>query len=152
MPATADSSDVLGFSMHLCSHITNFVSSGIVRTWRNDKFYRVSHNRNMARRGIPKGAVNWFLREWMDYLGVRQAQMIERTDWSKATASQLYTGKQDYSPKVVNEAAKALHVAPYELLMRPEDAMAIRRIRQEALRIVEGSKDVPPPASERKSA
>lgn len=63
--------------------------------------------------------------------------MIRRTDWSKATASQLYNNKQDYSPKVVNEAAKALNVAPYELLMKPETAMALRRLRQDALRVVE---------------
>jgi transcriptional regulator with XRE-family HTH domain len=73
----------------------------------------------------------------MDHLGVNQAEMVRRTDWSKATASQLYNNKQDYSPKVVNEAAKALNVAPYELLMRPETAAALRRLRQDALRVVE---------------
>jgi transcriptional regulator with XRE-family HTH domain len=73
----------------------------------------------------------------MDHLGVNQAEMIRRTDWSKATASQLYNNKQDYSPKVVNEAAKALNVAPYELLMKPETAAALRRLRQDALRVVE---------------
>jgi transcriptional regulator with XRE-family HTH domain len=73
----------------------------------------------------------------MDHLGVNQAEMVRRTDWSKATASQLYNNKQDYSPKVVNEAAKALNVAPYELLMKPETAAALRRLRQDALRVVE---------------
>ena len=89
----------------------------------------------MARRGIP-GQINWYLREWMDMLGVNQAEMIRRTDWSKATASQLYNNIQDYSPKIVNEAAKALNVAPFELLMKPEEAMALRRQRDAALTIV----------------
>lgn len=89
----------------------------------------------MARRGIPT-QINWFLREWMDHLGVSQADIIKRTGWSKATASQLYNNKQDYSPKLVNEAANALNAAPYELLMRPEAAMAIRRLRQDAIRVV----------------
>jgi len=92
----------------------------------------------MARRGIPK-QINWYLREWMEMLGVNQAEMIRRTGWSKASASQLYNNKQDYSPKIVNEAAEALKVAPFELLMRPEQAMAMRRQREAALQIVASS-------------
>jgi transcriptional regulator with XRE-family HTH domain len=83
----------------------------------------------MARRGVPEGPVNWYLKEWMDFLGVRQTDMIKRTGWAKATASQLYNGTQDYSPKVVNEAATALNLMPFELLMQPELAVSIRRLR-----------------------
>jgi transcriptional regulator with XRE-family HTH domain len=86
----------------------------------------------MARRGIPT-RINWYLKEWMDLLGVTQAEMIRRTDWSKASTSQLYNGKQDYSPKLVNDAALALHVEPFELLMKPERAMALRRQREAAI-------------------
>ena len=94
----------------------------------------------MARRGVPKGPVNWFLKEWMDSAGLSgrgaQARMMELTGWSKATMSQLYNGDQDYSPKVVNEAAAALKCNPYELLMHPDMAFALRRQREDALRIV----------------
>lgn len=69
-------------------------------------------------------------------LGVNQAEMIRRTGWSKATASQLYNNKQDYSPKLVNEAAQALNVESFELLMKPERAMALRRQRDAAIQIV----------------
>lgn len=102
----------------------------------------------MARRGIPKGAVSWHLREWMDYLGVKQRDMVERAGWSKATASQLYNGDQDYSPRVVTQASAALNVAPYELLMKPEQAMALRRLRSEALRVVEQTSELGQPFSE----
>lgn len=61
--------------------------------------------------------------------------MMELTGWSKATMSQLYNGTQDYSPKVVNEAAQALNVEPYELLMLPERAMHMRQMRKTALDI-----------------
>lgn len=142
MPACAASSDVEGFCISYRSHITNLEASDFVRTWRNDFRRRFSHNRNMARRGIPKGPVNWYLREWMDMLGVKQRDMIEKAGWSKATASQLYNGIQDYSPKVVNEAAQALNVAPFELLMRPEQAMAYRRIREDALRVIDDSREL----------
>lgn len=91
-----------------------------------------SHNRNMARRGVPT-QINWYLREWMELLGKTQADMCRLCDWSKATASQLYNNKQDYSPKIVREAAAALNVEPFELLMKPERAMALRRQREAAL-------------------
>lgn len=86
----------------------------------------------MARRGVPT-TINWYLREWMDMLSVNQAEMCRRTGWSKATASQLYNNKQDYSPKIVREAAQALNVEGFELLMKPERAMALRRQREAAL-------------------
>lgn len=109
----------------------------------------------MARRGVPS-QINWYLREWMDQSvpKVTQAEMIRRTGWSKASMSQIYNNLQDYSPKLVNEAAQALNVAPYELLMKPEAAMALRRLRADALRVVEDSKELeePPPAPRRKSA
>lgn len=93
----------------------------------------------MARRGKPDG-INWYLREWMDMAFPnprgRQAKMSELTGWPKATTSQLYNNIQDYSPKLVNEAAEALKAEPWELLMPPERAMAIRRIRSTAEEIV----------------
>jgi transcriptional regulator with XRE-family HTH domain len=108
----------------------------LVRTSGNDFGWRFSHNGNMARRGVPK-EINWYLREWMDALGVNQAEMIRRTGWSKASASQLYNNVQDYSPKLVKEAAAALNLERWELLMTPTAAAAIRRARAEELRVVE---------------
>lgn len=61
--------------------------------------------------------------------------MMELTGWSKATMSQLFNGTQDYSPKVVNEAAKALSVHAYELLMHPDRAMALRKVQAGAQEI-----------------
>lgn len=123
-----------------CSHITNFYSSPEVRTFPADFRRYFSHNRNMARRGIPKGPVNWYLKEWMAASGLEgrgaQTRMMELTGWSKATMSQLFNGTQDYSPKVVNEAASALRVEPFELLMHPDRAMALRRFQASAQGVV----------------
>lgn len=98
----------------------------------------------MARRGIPKGPVRWYLREWMDACGLEgrgaQARMMELTGWSRASMSQLYNGTQDYSPKIVDEAATALKIEPFELLMPPERAMALRRIQIDAREIAEVSR------------
>jgi len=145
MPAASASSCVPGgVFMLTSSHITNQRASGFVRTLRNDTRRNVSHNRNMGkRRGIPL-QINWYLREWMDMLGVKQADMIKLTDWSKASMSQLYNGKQDYSPKIVEAAAKALNVEPFELLMKPERAMALRRQREAAIVLAHDSENPNP--------
>ena len=78
----------------------------------------------------PKIPVGWFLTEWMDSLGVNQAQMIERAGWSKTTASLLYNRQQDHNPALVAAAAHALHIEQFELFMLPEEAFHIRRLRQ----------------------
>lgn len=75
------------------------------------------------------------MREWMDTLQVRQADMMRRTGWSKTTASLLYNCQQDYNPELVRTAAAALNLAPWELLMPPAEAMALRRLRDSALTI-----------------
>ena len=127
-----------GTFAHHEQHCKLFVSP-FVRTLRNDFPRNPSHNWNMARRGKPD-RINWYLREWMDMVFPqergRQAKMSELTGWPKATTSQLYNNIQDYSPKLVNEAAAALKTEPWELLMPPERAMAIRRIRSTAEEIV----------------
>ncbi len=141
MPALSASSWVPGFcSMANGSHITNQSASPKVRTFDTDAMSVFSYTRRMARRGIPKGGTNWYLPEWMAVCGLdgrgSQAEMMRRTGWSKATMSQLFNGAQDYSPKVVNEASKALSCEPYEMLMPPEKAMAIRRLLSSAQQIV----------------
>jgi transcriptional regulator with XRE-family HTH domain len=102
----------------------------------------------MARRGVPKGPVNWYLREWMAARGLdgrgAQARMMKLTGWSKATMSQLYNGKQDYSPQVLSEAARALNAEDFELLIPPDRAMALRRFQADALTI---ASHVPPKES-----
>lgn len=89
----------------------------------------------MAKKARPVLNVGWYLPEWMDTLRVRQADMVERAGWSKTTASLLYNRQQDYSPRLVEEASIALNIAPFELLLHPDDAMAMRRMRESAVTI-----------------
>lgn len=108
----------------------------------------------MGRKRIdaPSTAPNWdwFLNEWMASVGLSQTQLREITGWSKGAASEICTGKTLYSRRLLNEAANALNIHPYELLMHPDDAMALRRIRADALRIVKDGGALPPvPAADR---
>lgn len=80
-------------------------------------------------------ANDWFLRQWMSALAMRQADLMARTGWDKRKASHLYNGSQQYNRSSLNEAAMALNISPWELLLHPEDAMAIRRLRADALQI-----------------
>jgi transcriptional regulator with XRE-family HTH domain len=106
----------------------------------------------MARRGVPKGPVNWYLREWMAARGLEgrgaQARMMKLTGWSKATMSQLYNGTQDYSPKILSEASRALNAEDYELLLPPERAMALRRFQADALTIAKHAPSPEPTGTE----
>lgn len=83
---------------------------------------------------------DWFLNEWMLSTGVNQTVLRDRAGWGKASASNICSGKTGYSRRLINEAANALNIQPYELLMHPDDAMALRQLRNDALRIVEGSR------------
>ena len=66
----------------------------------------------------------------MDTLGVSQTDMQELAGWSKTTASLTYNCRQDYNPSLIASAARALNLHNYELLLPPEEAMHIRRLRQ----------------------
>lgn len=139
MLAACASSGVDGFSMTQTFAHHEHHCKRQVRTSRNDSSLASGYPCGMTRRGIPKSGPNWYIREWMDRLNVTQAEMSRRTGWSKASASQIYNGKQDYNPNIVREAADALMVEQWELLMPYDRAMAIRRIQVTAKQIASHS-------------
>ena len=61
--------------------------------------------------------------------------MVRELDWNKAKVSLTASGKQPYDREAVNEASAYLNLQPYELLMHPDEAMALRRLRQDMARI-----------------
>jgi transcriptional regulator with XRE-family HTH domain len=78
---------------------------------------------------------DWYLRQWLDTLHTRQSAVGERTGFARSKMSKLVSGSQPYDRPSVNAIARALNIEPYELLMHPEDAMRIRRLRDAALSI-----------------
>lgn len=85
-------------------------------------------------------AHDWYLREWLSTLRKRQADIARDLDWNKARVSLMLRGEQPYTRDAVNELSAYLNLAPYELLMHPDDAMALRRLRADALKVAENSK------------
>jgi transcriptional regulator with XRE-family HTH domain len=84
---------------------------------------------------------DWYLQQWMKTLRVRQAQLGERCGWGKSKTNDVYHGRTIYTRDIVNEVADALNLHPWELLMHPDDAMAVRRMTA-ALRRVEVSENL----------
>jgi len=78
---------------------------------------------------------DWYLAEWLETLRLKQADLSRLTDWDKRKVSHLVSGKQPYRRDEVNEAAFALNIQPFELLMPPERAMALRKVYSSSLTI-----------------
>lgn len=123
--------------MTVSSDYPNLSSSQFVRMGRNDNREFRSYHPNMARKrgsSITIGP-NWHLAEWMSSKAMSQAELMRRTGWSKATTNDIYNGKTGYYRNILNEAAAALHLEPYELLMHPSEANHLRTLRKTALEI-----------------
>lgn len=80
-------------------------------------------------------APDWFLSAWMSTLKIDPVDLVRETGMGKATISDIVNGKTDYYRYIVNEIARVLRIEPFELLMHPDDAFALRRLRQDAIRI-----------------
>lgn len=103
----------------------------------NARRRKVSYHPNMPRKRPTSNSLgpDWYLPQWMATLDVTQADLVRDTGWSPSTVNDIFHGRTEYYRAILNEVANVLHVQPYELLMHPEEAMAIRRMRQDAVRI-----------------
>lgn len=92
----------------------------------------------MPRKAAPARAIgpDWYLVEWMRYYDKSQADIIRATGWGKARVNDIVHGRTDYYRDILNELARFLNIHPYELLMPPDDAMAVRRMREGSLQMV----------------
>jgi hypothetical protein len=84
---------------------------------------------------------DWYLKEWLAACKKKQADIVRDLDWNKAKVSLMIRGLQAYTREEVNELAEYLNVRPHELLMHPDDAYAIRRLRQEMIRLAHETED-----------
>lgn len=78
---------------------------------------------------------DWYLKEWLATLRKKQADVARDLDWNKARVSLMLRGEQQYTRDSINELAAYLNIRPHELLMHPDDAMALRRLREDAIKI-----------------
>ncbi len=97
-----------------------------------------------------KPAHDWYLVEWMKLYGKIQADLERDLEWNKSKASLMWNHNQRYHRDDVNQVADWLNLKPHDLLIHPDDAMALRRMRESALRIAADNPPTPPPATEAK--
>ena len=71
----------------------------------------------------------------MRHFNKRQAALVSELGWSKNRASIVWHGAQPYRRDIVNELAAWLGIEPFELLMSPNEAMMLRRLRETAQEI-----------------
>lgn len=84
---------------------------------------------------------DWYLKQWLKTVGKRQADIVRDLDWNKARVSLTASGKQPYTRDDINQIADYLNVRPYELLMHPDDAMRMRQLRAEMIRLAHEADD-----------
>ena len=107
------------------SHGLNLSSIREVHMLAGDIESGSSHHVNMAQ---PL-AHDWFLRAWFATAGLKQNDLVTKLDMPKNTAHRLWHGLQPYRRDHVEQIAALLNIRPYELLMPPEEAMGMRRLR-----------------------
>ena len=94
---------------------------------------------------------DWHLQEWMRHFGKRQASLTNELGWTKGRANYIWHSQSPYNRDLVGEISAWLGIKPFELLMSPAEALALRRLRETAAIIVAehgATYDTAPPAEE----
>ncbi len=79
----------------------------------------------------------------MRYRGKRQADLVKDLGWAKGRANKFFHGIHPYRRDIVNELSSWLEIAPFELLMPPDEAIRLRRLRDAALAIAASEEVMP---------
>lgn len=111
----------------------------MVHTERNDGSVKNSHTVNVE----PLIEPDWYLKEWAQHAGKRQADLVNDLGWLKNHAHRIWHGKQPYRRDIVNDIARWLGIEPYELLMPPEQALQLRQFRDAAIAIANNQSGLP---------
>lgn len=80
----------------------------------------------------PESGPDWFVHEWLIALKKRPVDLVRGLEWDKTRVSKLLTGVQPYKRNDINAIAGCLGIEPFELLMHPDDALAMRDFRKSA--------------------
>jgi hypothetical protein len=81
-------------------------------------------------------APDWYLQEWMIHFGKKQSSLVNELGWLKGRANKFWHKQHSYRRELVNQLAAWLGIEPFELLMPPHEALALRRLRATAAEIV----------------
>jgi transcriptional regulator with XRE-family HTH domain len=71
------------------------------------------------RKKLKPGDPGWFVREWLAFKGLRQKDLVARTDWNKSQVNEWVTGAERWNRDVLHAFAFAIGVEPADLLRPP---------------------------------
>lgn len=89
---------------------------------------------------------DWYLREWFATAGLIQRDLVTKLDYPPATANALWHGVQRYRRDHIRDVSALLNIEPWELLMHPDEAMALRRLRSVIAEVAKPDSPATPPA------
>lgn len=90
----------------------------------------------------------WHLRDWFAATDLKQRDLITKLDYASGTAFKLWHGFQAPTALQIQQVAELLNIEPFELLMHPEEAMRMRRLKQTIAEVAAAERPSPPPAGE----
>jgi transcriptional regulator with XRE-family HTH domain len=99
--------------------------------------------------GMDVARQPWHLKAWLKELGKKQSDLERDLGMNKAKASLLARNIQPYDQDDISAVAEYLGVKPYELLMHPQEALALRQFRASAAQIADFTPEPegPPPGT-----
>ena len=62
-------------------------------------------------------------------MGIRQTELVVKLNWPKSKASKITNGEQRYTQDILEDLATLMGLRPFELLLHPREAKALRAIR-----------------------
>ncbi|WP_312687254.1 hypothetical protein [Brevundimonas nasdae] len=137
-PTLADSE---GFHVHRRDTSDNptFESSAIRRIIDADTNVHLPDNRYMSEKPTKRSSTppdqlrhSWYFAEHAMEHGFRQADAERALGWPRGKINALWNGKQRYTQETVDQVSSWLGIEPFELLMRPAEAAAIKQLRAAA--------------------
>lgn len=96
-------------------------------------------------RNVTDSEPDWQLKAWMTYRGKRQADLVKELGWAKGRANKFYHGTHPYRRDVLNELSAWLEIQPFEMLMQPDEAIRLRRLRAAAFEVAANNAEAAPP-------
>ena len=71
----------------------------------------------------------WYAREWLEHFGKTQADLVREFGWNRSKASDVWNS-QPYRQELVDDLAPFLGIEPYEMLLPPAQALALRHLKE----------------------
>jgi hypothetical protein len=72
---------------------------------------------------------DWYLKEWLSYLGQTGVWLQEETNWTPRISNQLINRKTRWNRDHLRLAARLLRIEPFELLLHPSEAIHLRKLK-----------------------